>query len=333
MQLTASLPLLPVLFALLLSPRARAQQVIFFDDFENGLGQWTTTGIWNEEAESDPCGAQVAPFPSSSRAAWYGRPATCSFDFETQASTLTLTTPVEIPIWADEVELSFWSYEEAECDSCGWDWRFVYVSPDAGQSWYHVGQGTVQHTWYEKTIDLSPYWGQSILLRFEFDPVDTRLNDFLGWFIDDVSIRAEGCVDPTNYCATSPNSAGAGAVISGRGVPSIGQNYFKVSADGAPAGQFGLFYYGSVPMSAPFGDGLRCVGAGTTGTFRLNPPVVIDPTGFAYRLLDFTQPPEGSGPGKIDPGSTWYFQFWYRDPAFGGSGFNLSDGLSVVFCP
>jgi hypothetical protein len=35
----------------------------------------------------------------------------------------------------------------------------------------------------------------------------------------------------------------------------------------------------------------------------------------------------------ITAGSTWNFQFWYRNPAAGGAGFNLSDGLSIRFCP
>ncbi len=52
--------------------------------------------------------------------------------------------------------------------------------------------------------------------------------------------------------------------------------------------------------------------------------------GFA---LNFTAPPAGSGLGAITPGSTWYFQFWYRDPLGGGPAFNLSDGMMATFCP
>jgi hypothetical protein len=36
--------------------------------------------------------------------------------------------------------------------------------------------------------------------------------------------------------------------------------------------------------------------------------------------------------GAIDPGDTWRFQAWYRDPAGPcGTGFNLSNGLEVTF--
>ena len=31
------------------------------------------------------------------------------------------------------------------------------------------------------------------------------------------------------------------------------------------------------------------------------------------RPLDFTAPPASGGAGLIDAGSTWFFQFWYRD--------------------
>jgi len=35
----------------------------------------------------------------------------------------------------------------------------------------------------------------------------------------------------------------------------------------------------------------------------------------------------------IQAGEAWRFQFWYRNPAGGGAGFNLSDALLVTFCP
>jgi hypothetical protein len=43
-----------------------------------------------------------------------------------------------------------------------------------------------------------------------------------------------------------------------------------------------------------------------------------------------------SGLGMITPGSTWFFQFWFRDPTSTGggpTGVNLSTALEVTFCP
>jgi hypothetical protein len=36
---------------------------------------------------------------------------------------------------------------------------------------------------------------------------------------------------------------------------------------------------------------------------------------------------------NIQPADTRYFQIWYRDPTGGSSGFNLSNGLEITFCP
>ena len=59
------------------------------------------------------------------------------------------------------------------------------------------------------------------------------------------------------------------------------------------------------------------------------PPVTADGFGDVARPLDLTLPPADAGPGMIQAGDTWNFQFWYRDPAAGGAGFNLSDGLEA----
>ena len=142
------------------------------------------------------------------------------------------------------------------------------------------------------------------------------------------------CTSPTNYCIGAPNSTGNGALILSTGSTSVSANGFSLVVQNAVPSQFGLFYYGPEQTQIPFGDGYRCVGAGTTGTFRLNPPLTTDGFGDAIRPLDFTQPPANAGPGEITGGATWYFQCWYRDPLGpGGSGFNFSDGLDVTFCP
>ncbi|MDP6409995.1 MAG: esterase-like activity of phytase family protein [Planctomycetota bacterium] len=143
-----------------------------------------------------------------------------------------------------------------------------------------------------------------------------------------------GCICTTSsFCATSQNSAGSGALIGSTGQASVSANTFTLTATGAVGGQFGLFYYGGGQAQVPFGDGLRCVSSGGVGTFRLGPPQTIDGAGGLERLVDFTQPPAGSGSGAIAAGSTWFFQLWFRDPGAGGTGFNLSDGLSATFCP
>ena len=136
---------------------------------------------------------------------------------------------------------------------------------------------------------------------------------------------------PTNECSGAAHSAGPGARMNYRRSLSIALNEFRLRVEDAPAGNTGLFFYGPNAIDVPFGDGRRCVG-GTTA--RLSPPAPTSAGGTLQRQLDFTQGPPASGASAITPGSTWRFQFWFRDPAGpGGSGFNLSDALRVTFCP
>lgn len=135
----------------------------------------------------------------------------------------------------------------------------------------------------------------------------------------------------TNYCTSTPNSVGAGAVIGSQGSTSVTLNDFVIDVAGGTANQPGLFFYGPNQVSLPFGNGVQCVGSGALGLFRLNPPLPLDVAGEGSRAVDMTSPPLPAG--QITAGSEWNFQFWYRDPQGGGAGYNLSDGLSVVFCP
>jgi len=131
-----------------------------------------------------------------------------------------------------------------------------------------------------------------------------------------------------SYCQATVTSSGAAARMAAFGSLSVARNEFSLGVSGGPAGQNGLFFYASGRVEIPFGDGFLCAGGGQL--FRLNPPQVMGAGGAALRRVDFGVPPAA---GSITPGSSWNFQFWFRDPAAGGAGFNLSDGLGVTFQP
>ncbi len=137
----------------------------------------------------------------------------------------------------------------------------------------------------------------------------------------------DGCeCSVASYCVAAPNSAGPGALMSHAGTVSIGLNNLTLLCTGCPPNTTGLFFYGPQQTQVPFGNGYRCVAGPITRTGI----TVASSSGVAARSLDYsTLPPSGA----ITAGSTWNFQFWYRNPAAGGAGFNLSDGLSVQFCP
>jgi len=134
-----------------------------------------------------------------------------------------------------------------------------------------------------------------------------------------------GCATPYTYCAAANNSTGQPALISNTGTVSIASNNFALVASGLPPNTSGVFYYGSTEIQQSFGNGFRCVGG---STFRLGVQQA-SAGGVMTRTIDFTAL---IGPGAITAGSTRRFQCWYRNPAGGGAGFNLSNGLSATFC-
>lgn len=130
----------------------------------------------------------------------------------------------------------------------------------------------------------------------------------------------------TTYCISAPNSVGPGAVMSALGSTSLAANQFTLVANGCPPNSSGIFYYGRVAAQTAFGNGYRCIGG---ATIRL-PIQQASPSGVASRVLDLTALPSN---GIISAGQVWRFQLWYRNPAGGGAGFNLSNGLRALFCP
>lgn len=136
------------------------------------------------------------------------------------------------------------------------------------------------------------------------------------------------CLDPVAYCATKLNSTGAHASIGWAGGTSIATNHLALSASQCPPNNVGLFYYGTTALQLPFGDGFKCVG-GTQFRFK---PLHVDASGNAVQAVDFAIPPQAGG--QITAGSTWFFQFWYRDPGGPlGSNFDLTNALKADCCP
>lgn len=136
----------------------------------------------------------------------------------------------------------------------------------------------------------------------------------------------------TTFCDPgNPNSASAnGAVMDASGSGSVAANDLVLHCDDLPAGQVGVFFYGGVQlnggMGLPFGEGRRCAG-GTV--FRIFPPDFISGAGSVSRVVNNTLP---SGAGII-AATDKHFQFWFRDPLGGGSGFNLSDAITIQITP
>lgn len=128
------------------------------------------------------------------------------------------------------------------------------------------------------------------------------------------------------YCSATPNSFGTVAQIGYIGSLGIAAGNFGLRVTGLPIQptSFGVFTYGGTQMNVPFGNGYLCINP-MGGLYRMSPQMLTDTT--VQRSIT-------EAPGDFSlfqPASSWNFQFWYRNPAAGGSMFNLSNGLHVQF--
>ena len=157
-------------------------------------------------------------------------------------------------------------------------------------------------------------------VRFVLDTDPTQFCVFFQWQMGVDNIRIVGGIGGENYCSVNANSTGSPAIMSAEGDASVGANDLTLHAQPVPD-QPGLFFFGPSQIEVPFGNGFLCVGG---GQIRILPPAVAN-GGIATRQVDL--PTFGIGPGTL------HFQYWMRDPAAGGAGFNTSDGLTITFLP
>jgi hypothetical protein len=121
-------------------------------------------------------------------------------------SDSTLTRAVDLT-GVSSATLNFWTWYYIEDR---WDYGYVMVSTDGGATWtpfttgrttsddphgnaYGPGYTGQSNDWVEESIDLTPYAGQQILLRFEYITDDAVTQP--GLIIDDVSIPEIGYAD------------------------------------------------------------------------------------------------------------------------------------------
>jgi hypothetical protein len=126
-----------------------------------------------------------------------------------------------------------------------------------------------------------------------------------------------------------------GGHLASCGTTSVATDDLVLRASNLPLHQLGLIYVGGARVATAFGEGMRCVGVGSSGVYRF--PVInagaagvieLGPGVSAHSGLNFP------AAGHINAGQSWNFQSWYRDPGgFCGSAHNLSNALAVTFTP
>jgi hypothetical protein len=135
--------------------------------------------------------------------------------------------------------------------------------------------------------------------------------------------------EAASYCSSTLNSSGFAAKMDYEGTLSCVANDTCLHALGCPSFTTGFFIYGNQQAQIPLGNGYLCVSP-FHELYRISPVVAASRGGEAELDLDLYRMPLAV---PITAGSTWNFQYWFRDPLGGGAGWNLSDGLRITFGP
>ncbi|MBL8863336.1 MAG: HYR domain-containing protein [Planctomycetes bacterium] len=131
---------------------------------------------------------------------------------------------------------------------------------------------------------------------------------------------------PPGSGAGCVNSTGAGARLTGSGLTSLSADGLALDVVGLPPAGFATFFQASLAIDVPFGDGRRCAN-GTIVRLATKPHAGSS----SYPAL--TEAPVSVRGQLVGPGVQNY-QVWYRNPAGPcGTGWNLSNALSVIWIP
>ena len=165
--------------------------------FENGAGGFT---INNNEVSGDASGfwhlttrRGTQPGHSPITSFYYGSEATGNYNTPGFANAGNITSPaIKVPS-AGPVTLSFNYVLQTEGND-GYDVASVEVSNDGGATFTTIANSAsstqlpLTNTWAAASFDLSAYAGQTIRVRFDFNTIDSLLNTYEGWYVDDVEV-------------------------------------------------------------------------------------------------------------------------------------------------
>jgi carboxypeptidase T len=156
---------------------------IFWDDFEGGLANWTTTGNWGStSSQSHSPATSLTDSPSGEY-------------YDQQSTSATLTGSYQA------TTLSFWHRYDIED---GYDYGRVQVSANGGAWGSLISFDGLQSSWQQVELDLSAYTGQDLRFRFILETDYSVTED--GWYIDDVMLTGAGTdnLAPGTPVALSP---------------------------------------------------------------------------------------------------------------------------------
>ncbi len=166
-----------------------------FENFESGTlpSGWTATGLWHV---SSACTAGTPVDPGNW--AYFGQDNTCNFNNGSTVSGDLISPVIHIPSNPQSAELIF-SYlygGEGGTTPNGFDNASVQISVNGGS--YSELQslsttGSYGNAWLRSVINLQPYAGNDITLKWNFNSMDNWFNESIGLQVDSVAVSISEC--------------------------------------------------------------------------------------------------------------------------------------------
>ena len=176
-----------------------AQTIPVDTSFETSDGNWTETGssasvTWHRSTRKSHSG---------SYAYYYGNDTSGTYDTGTSSNHGELTFGPVTLCDDDSVRLSFYSWHDTETENPNnFDLKDVQIRYDQGggtwSAWtdlLRISTAYPSRQWNAISQQLCDYAGRTVEIRFSFDTVDYRHNDYEGWYIDDVRITCDWPID------------------------------------------------------------------------------------------------------------------------------------------
>ena len=289
--------------------------------FEAGPADWATSGLWRWTTDPADANAHYMAYydPDIYRYYRLDEPTDNAPELEFLRGDLT-SPPITIPDDGQTYYLRFQSYAETESPYPFWDQRLVQVRvedvpgtrfTDTYQVW-----ADPQKIWVDSpALDLSPYAGHTIRVRFHMDVVEYRYNDGQGWLVDNITINTTpppdcGETDPDDTWQTAHPLPPSGQV-SGLICPAGDVDVIRFEGT---AGQRVSLNVDAWGLGAQFDPYLYLLDA--SGRLLVEqddeiPGQLLDP------LVNYTLPETGSyyvklkawnHPGEGDPGNVYHLQ-------------------------
>jgi len=155
----------------------------FADDFENGIGGWSTVvysgpDLWH---------ISDLAYSSPTHSLWCGIQGNTHYDTGARVNTAIVSPSIALPEDAEYISLTFWETYNTES---GWDRCYVDISTDDGNTWIQLRTAPTGSSggWVYREFNISAYQGLTVKIRYYFDTQDEVNNNYPGWFVDDVAI-------------------------------------------------------------------------------------------------------------------------------------------------